>query len=178
MVLSGFKNRGTAISNCGGKQRVQPVTSANGHLLDKFLLILQEKENQFGQRVQRNSIVAPNVVARVSKSGKSSNGKHHAFLKKILHPLIDKKFLLFLDFWKTQADITKFRAQFPNQNRQLLIFPEGSTSYIQPQDLSLCRSWRFIHEKIEHYIHIKRTEMTINDRQYFINMNSVIHNQL
>ena len=28
---------------------VQPVTSADGHLLNKFLLILQEKENHFGR---------------------------------------------------------------------------------------------------------------------------------
>ena len=59
-----------------------------------------------------------------------------------------------------------------------MIFPEGSTGYIQPQDLSLFRSWRFIHKKIEHYTHINRTEMNLNDRQYFINMHSIIHNQL
>ena len=59
-----------------------------------------------------------------------------------------------------------------------MIFPKGSTGYIQPQDLSLFRSWRFIHEKIEHYVHINRTEMNLNDRQYFINMHSIIHNQL
>ncbi|CAF4189387.1 unnamed protein product, partial [Rotaria sordida] len=53
-----------------------------------------------------------------------------------------------------------------------------STGYIQPQDLSLFRSWRFIHEKIEHYVHINQTEMTISDRQYFINIHSIIHNQL
>jgi hypothetical protein len=54
----------------------------------------------------------------------------------------------------------------------LLIFLQGSTGHIQAQDLSLFRSWRFIHEKIEHYVH------NLNDRQYFINMHSVIHNQL
>ncbi|CAF4024087.1 unnamed protein product [Rotaria magnacalcarata] len=145
---------------------VQPVTSADGHLLEKFFLILQEKENEFGKRVQTDLIVPPNVVVRASKSGK------------ILRPLVGRKFLLFLDSWKTQADLTKFRAVFPNQDSQLLIFPEGSTGYIQPQDLSLFRSWRFIHEKIEHYTHINRIEMTITDRQYFINMHSVIHNQL
>ena len=32
---------------------VQPVTSAHGRLLDKFVLILQEKENQFDQRSRR-----------------------------------------------------------------------------------------------------------------------------
>ena len=157
---------------------VQPVTSANGHLLDKFLLILQEKENTFGTRVQQNLIIPPNVVVRASKSGKSSDEKHHAFLNEVLRPLVGKKFLLFLDAWKTQTDLTKFRAIFPNQDSQLLIFPEGSTGYIQPQDLSLFRSWRFIHEKIEHYTHINRTEITLSDRQYFINMHSVIHNQL
>ncbi|CAF4035965.1 unnamed protein product [Rotaria sp. Silwood1] len=157
---------------------VQPVTSANGHLLDKFLLILQEKENTFGKKVQKNLIIPPNVVVRASKSGKSSDEKHHVSLNEILRPLFGKKFLLVLDAWKTQADLTKFRAVFPNQDSQLLIFPEGSTGYIQPQDLSLFRSWRFIHEKIEHYTHINRIEMTIDDRQYFINIHSIIHNQL
>ncbi|CAF1545629.1 unnamed protein product [Rotaria sp. Silwood1] len=80
---------------------VQPVTSADGHLLDKFLLILQEKENTFGANVQKNLIVPPNVVVKASKSGKSSGEKHHAFLNEVLHPLVGKKFLLFLDSWKT-----------------------------------------------------------------------------
>jgi hypothetical protein len=47
--------------------------------LDKFLLILQEKENQFGQRVQKKLIIPPNVVVKASKSGKSSGEKHHPF---------------------------------------------------------------------------------------------------
>ena len=76
---------------------VQPVTSVDGHLLDKFLLILQEKENTIGKNVHKNLIVPPNVVVKASKSGKSSDEKHHAFLNEVLHPLVGKKFLLFLD---------------------------------------------------------------------------------
>jgi hypothetical protein len=72
----------------------------------------------------------------------------------------------------------KFRAVFPHQDSQLLIFPKGSTGFIQPQDLSFFRSRRFIHEKIKHYVHINRTEMNFSDRQYFIDMHSIIHNQL
>ena len=119
---------------------VQPVTSADGHLLDKFLLILQEKENTFGKNVHKNLIVPPNVLDKASKSGKSSDEKHHAFLNEVLHLLIGKKCFLFLNSWKAQTDLTKFRAVFPSQNSQLLVFPEGSTGYIQPQDLSLFRS--------------------------------------
>ncbi|CAF1254595.1 unnamed protein product [Rotaria sordida] len=156
---------------------VQPVTSADGCLLGKFFLILQEKGNEFGKKVQKDLIVPSNVVVGASKSGKSTGEKHHTFLNEVLRPLVGNKFLLFLDSWKTQADLTKFRAVFPNQDSQLLIFPKGSTGYIQPQDLSLFRSWRFIHEKIEHYVHINQTEMTISDRQYFINIHSIIHNQ-
>ena len=157
---------------------VQSITSADGQLLDKFFLVLQEKENVFGKRVEKDLIVPPNVVVRASKSGKSSDEKHHIFLNEVLRPLVDRKFLLFLDYWPTQADIKKFRAVFPYQDSQLLIFPKGSTGFIQPQDLSFFRSWRFIHEKIEHYVHINRTELKLRDRQYCINMHSVIHNQL
>ena len=110
-------------------------------------------------------IIPPNVIVRASKSGKSSIEKHHNFLNDVLRPLVHTKFLLFLDSWKTQTDLDRFRTVFPNQNSQLLIFPEGSTGYIQPQDLSLFRSWRYFHEKIEHYTHINRTEITIGDRK-------------
>ena len=157
---------------------VQPITSAAGQLLDKFLLILQEKENEFGKIVQKNLIVPPNVVVRASKSGKSSDEKHRIFLHEVLRPLVGRKFVLLLDCWKTQADLKKFRSAFPNRDSQLLIFPEGSTGHIQPQDLSVFRSWRYFHKKIEHYTHFNRTEITLTDRQYFINIHSVIHNQL
>jgi hypothetical protein len=50
---------------------IQPVTLANGHLLEKYLLILQEKENQFGERVEKKLIIPPNVVVKASKSGKA-----------------------------------------------------------------------------------------------------------
>ena len=92
--------------------------------------------------------------------------------------MVQKKFLLFLDSWPIQTNLATFRETFPSAESKLLIFPEGSTGYIQPQDLSLFRSWRFIHEKIEHYTHINRTEFNISDRQLFINIHSVIHNQL
>ncbi|CAF1372128.1 unnamed protein product [Rotaria sp. Silwood1] len=157
---------------------VQPVTSADNRLLDKFLLILLEKDDQIGKRVQKYLIIPPNVVVQASKSGKSSDEKHRTFLNEVLHPLVGRKFLHLLDSWKTQADLRKFRAVFPDQDSQLLIFLEGSTGHVQPQDLSLFRSWRFIHKKIEHYTHINRTEFNITDRQYYINIHSVIHNQL
>ncbi|CAF3744720.1 unnamed protein product [Rotaria sordida] len=80
---------------------VQPITSADGQLLDKFFRILQEKENEFGTRVQRDLIVSPNVVVRASKSGKSSDEKHRTFLNEVLRLLVGRKFLLFLDCWTT-----------------------------------------------------------------------------
>ncbi len=106
---------------------VQHITSADGQLLHKFFLILQEKENEFGKRVETNLVVPPNVVVRASKSGKSSTEKHHTFLNEVLRPVIGRKVLLFLDCWPTQAETKKFRAVFPHRDSQLLIFPKGST---------------------------------------------------
>ncbi|CAF1445757.1 unnamed protein product [Rotaria sordida] len=126
---------------------VQSVTSADGQLLKKFFLILQEKENEFGKRIQKDLIIPPNVVVRALKSGKSSDEKHRTFLNEVSHPLVGRKFFLFLDIWKAQTDLKKFRAVFPHQDNQLLIYPEGSTGHIQAQDLSLFRSWRYFHKK-------------------------------
>ena len=157
---------------------VQPVCSASGHLLDKFLLILQEKENDFGKRVQKNLIVPPNVVVRASTSGKSSDEKHRIFLKEVLRPCVNRKFILILDCWTAHTSLDKFREVFPDQKSSLLILPEGSTGHIQPLDLSLFRSWRSFHKKIEHHTHVHRTEIGMSDRQYFINLHSFFHNQL
>ena len=49
---------------------LQPLTSTDSHLLRKFFLILQEKENEFGKIVQKDSILPAKVVVRASKSGK------------------------------------------------------------------------------------------------------------
>ncbi|CAM4834318.1 unnamed protein product [Rotaria magnacalcarata] len=68
---------------------VQPITSADSQLLGKFFLILQEKENDFGTRIQRDLIVPPNVGVRASKSRKSSDEKHRTFLNEVLRPLVD-----------------------------------------------------------------------------------------
>ena len=61
---------------------VQSITSASGQFIGKFLLILQETESEFSKRVRENLAVAPNVVIRAFKSGKSSDEKHHTFLMK------------------------------------------------------------------------------------------------
>ena len=134
-------------SNITHSYTVQPITSADAHLLDRFLLILQEKENQFGKRVPTDLDVPPNVVVQASKSGKSSGEKHGIFLNEVFRPLVGKKFLLFLDCWKTQTDLKKFRAVFPNQNSPLLIYPKRSNGHIQLQDLPLFRSWRLIYKR-------------------------------
>ncbi|CAF4221215.1 unnamed protein product [Rotaria sordida] len=129
---------------------VQPVTSAAGRLLNKFLLVLQEREDEFGSIVLKNMIIPPNVIVQASKSGNSTAANHYIFLNDVLHPCVHKKFLLFLDSWTIRTDQNKFRKVFPHQDSQLLIFPEGSTDHIQPQDLSLLRLWRYFHKKIEH----------------------------
>ncbi|CAF4035161.1 unnamed protein product [Rotaria sordida] len=157
---------------------VQPVTSAAGRLLNKFLLVLKEREDEFGSIVVKNMIIPPNVIVQASKSGKSTAANHYIFLNDVLHPCVHKKFLLFLDSWTIQTNQNKFRKVFPHQDSQLLIFLEGSTGHIQSQDLSLLRLWRYFHKKIERYTHINRTQMNLNDRQYFINVHSIIHNQL
>ena len=91
---------------------VQSITSAAGQLLSKFLLVLQEKENEFGKIVPKNLIVLPNVVVQASKSGKSIDNKHRIFLHEVLRPLVGRKFLLLLDCWRTQADLKNLEQYF------------------------------------------------------------------
>jgi hypothetical protein len=79
------------------------------------LLILHEKQNEFGTRVQKNLIVPPNVVVRASTPGESSDEKHRISLKEVLRPVVHAKILLFIDRWKTQTGLDNFRAVVPDQ---------------------------------------------------------------
>jgi hypothetical protein len=95
------------MNNITHSYTVQPIASADGQLLRKIFLILQETKNEFGKRIEKDLIVPTNVVARASKSGKSSNEKHRIFLNEVLRPLVGRKLVLFLDCWTTQTDLKK-----------------------------------------------------------------------
>ena len=76
---------------------VQPITLADGRLLDKFLLILREKEIELDPIVQKDMIIPANVIVQASKSGECSIEKHRVFLNDVLRPLVLTKFLLLTD---------------------------------------------------------------------------------
>ena len=74
---------------------MQPVSSAAGHLLNKLLSILHEKQYDFGVRVQKDLILPSNVVVRASTSGKISDEKHRIFLEEVLWPAVHTKIPFF-----------------------------------------------------------------------------------
>ena len=65
--------------------------------IGEFSLILHEKKNEFGRRIQKDLFVPPNVAVRAPKSGKSTDDNHRTFLNEVLRPLIGRKFRLLLD---------------------------------------------------------------------------------
>ena len=93
---------------------MQPITSVDGGLLDKFFPMLQEKKRILWKKVVIGIIVPLNVIVQASKSGKSSDEKYRTLSNQVLGPLVSRKFLLFFDFWITQTDLKRFRAVFPN----------------------------------------------------------------
>ncbi|CAF4072086.1 unnamed protein product, partial [Rotaria sordida] len=52
------------------------------------VLAYSPKENTFAKNMQKNLIIPPNFVGKTSKSGKSSDKKHHAFINEVLRPLV------------------------------------------------------------------------------------------
>ena len=58
---------------------VQPITSVDSKLMNKLFLILQQKENEFRKRVEKDLIVPPSVVGQASTSGKSNDEKRRIF---------------------------------------------------------------------------------------------------
>jgi hypothetical protein len=55
----------------------------------------KKKINSVRER-KKHLIIPPNIVVRASKSGKSNDENHDAFLNEVLHPFVGKNFFSFL----------------------------------------------------------------------------------
>jgi len=78
---------------------VQPVISADGRLLPKLFVVLQEKDGKFGERVKKEIFKADNLYVLPSKSGKLTKSIVQAWIEDVYLPNVPNDSVLLLDSW-------------------------------------------------------------------------------
>ncbi|KYN27428.1 hypothetical protein ALC57_03184 [Trachymyrmex cornetzi] len=152
----------------------QYTVTATGKLLPRVFLCMQEPKGQFGPRVKRQVTLLSekfgNIYVTASKSGKLTKQHFNEFVAEIMKPYCeDSDFLLILDSWGGQTDISLFNSHFTdddgNCTATVEVIPPHCTPFCQPCDVYFFRQVKNFIKKfktvlkfckaIRNYLHAK-----------------------
>lgn len=161
--------------------------TASGKLLPFVYICLQELTNTFGPIVLKtvNKLTAEfrNVIVTCSKSGKLTKELYKHYLETVLKPYVkDNEFLLIIDSWGGQTDLTLHDEVFGNNNGDatcsLKIIPAKCTPLCQPCDVYFYRQVKNMIKRLQNAPALLREQREIASREDAIKIHSIVHNQL
>lgn len=109
---------------------IQPIVSASGFLLSPLLIILQEKDEEFGPRVKLNLFKPDNVLVLASNSGKMTTNLVKTWFTNVYLPNCTDNSVLLLDSWIGQNSGTFKTIDKLSKNIKILTIPAGTTGMI------------------------------------------------
>jgi len=118
---------------------IQPLISAKSVLFSPLLIVLQEKDGNFGPIVKKSLFEPENVHVLASKSGKLTSNLVRKWFEEDFLPVSNKKTVLLLDSWSGQNE--KIFQTVLKSSRFLKIetIPAGTTGMIQSLDVLFFR---------------------------------------
>jgi Tc5 transposase C-terminal domain/DDE superfamily endonuclease len=156
---------------------LMPIISAAGRLLSPVFICLQEPTGRFP--ITKTMFSAPNVVTSCSKSGKLSTSLIEYWIREVLDKVTSNRFLLFVDQWSPQADISVYENNLTKgQSCKLLVIPRRTTSTRQPCDTYFFRQWKELTRRIYHRVSLDELNIDLRSRDAIIKLQSLVHNQL
>ncbi|XP_024940097.1 uncharacterized protein LOC112494251 [Cephus cinctus] len=172
-----------SISNTTHSYTIQPIITASGKLLSPMLICLQETTgNEFGPRVSLEIIknTPNNLIVVCSKSGKLTKEHVKKWLAGCLIPQIKEKTLVLLDRWSGQTEDFLMASLSPEKadSVEVITIPPGTTGLCQPLDVYFFRQSKIFVRAIYNQMMLESTEQETHDRNFFLKIHSLVHNQL
>lgn len=156
---------------------VMPIISAAGRLASPVFICLQEPTGRFP--ITKAVFSAPNVVASCSTSGKLNKSLVEYWIREVLDKIVSNRFLLMVDQWSPQADITAYENNLTKgQPCKLLVIPRRATSTKQPCDIYFFRQWKLLTKRIYHRVSLDELDVDLRSRDAVIKLQSLVHNQM
>jgi len=77
---------GATTNSCGAKLTITPTMSADGDLLSRLLIVLEENNSVFGTRAEESFFPDDNIEITFTKSGKKGNAQVQERIDKMVTP--------------------------------------------------------------------------------------------
>ena len=155
---------------------VQPIISAAGELLPVVLIVLQEKDGQFGPRVKETMFTSDNLYVVASKSGKLTKAIFKEWLCKVYFANAPIFSVLLLDSWSTQNESNILDRKPPNKEIIVKTIPQGTTGMIQPLDVYEFRIWKKFVRTFYDLVMLYEYEVNIHLRDNILKIQALAHN--
>lgn len=165
---------------------VMYTISANGTLLPKVFICLQEPGGEFGPRiavdVERYEDDFQNVFVTCSGSGKMSTALMKIYLNEVIKPYVgDNHFLFLLDTWSGQSNnslLEDFVDKEGNPSCSAKWIPPSTTRFCQPLDVYFHRQLKIFIKLLQNSTYLLQCKREINTRADCIKIHALLHNQI
>ncbi|KAF4522672.1 hypothetical protein B566_EDAN010453 [Ephemera danica] len=158
---------------------VMPTLSAEGVLLPKTFLVLQEVNGVFGPNVKAKLKIPPNVEVVATKSGKMGCADVVTYMRTCFAPYCGDAATLILDQWtgfRNRDYLQALQEEF-NVEIEILDLPKSCTWIAQPFDVHVFRMMKHYVKKLSDLIILLNIALTLCHRQNIINVVSFTHHQ-
>lgn len=156
---------------------IQPLLNMSGALVGKLYVNLQEIEGQFGPRVATSLPNFPNLFITCSRSGKLTSSLVQNWSQQVLKEVVERLntdvCVLYVDSWGGHKNPGLY--DLGTKKVQLKIFPECTTSLIQPLDLYCFRQWKDIAKRLTE--DCQALGIRVDSRSEVLKLQSLIYNQ-
>lgn len=166
---------------------VQYALTASGKIIPSVFLCMHEPMGKFDSSVQKNVDKLmndfKNVIVTCSKSGELTKELYKEFLTHTLSPYVDKnKFLLIIDSWKCQTDITLYDDIFKDEAGRatcnIKVVPSKCTVICQPCDVYFYRQVKNFIKRLQNASVLLKQKREITTREDIIKIHSLLLHQL
>ncbi|CAF2098871.1 unnamed protein product [Rotaria magnacalcarata] len=156
---------------------VMPIISAAGQLFSSVFICLQEPTGRLP--ITRAVFSASNMVTSCSTSGKLNKSLAEYWIKEVLDKVVSNRFLLVVDQWSPQADITVYENNLTKrQPCKLLVIPRRATSTKQPCDAYFFPTIESVNKKNISSCISDELDVDLRSRDAILKLQSLVHNQL
>lgn len=135
---------------------VQPIISADGHIFTPIMVVLPEKNGQFGVRVRDSMFTHPVLYPKATTSGLVTKPIIKEWYRDVFYRNCSRHCVLMVDSLTTYKDQEFYSDVKPNHiNCQLEVIPPGTTGQVQPCDVGLFRPFKNFHRRLSTHSNLR-----------------------
>lgn len=157
---------------------IQPTFSAAGRSISPILIVLAEKDGQFGVRVRDTMFKHPVLYVKATNSGLVTKEIMKDWYEDIFYRNCGEKCLLLFDALTIYKDQQYYDQVKPNNIEcQTEVIPPGTTGQVQPCDVGIFRSYKSFHKRLSNAARHYCPDVRVYARDNILKLSASTHIQ-